>query len=256
MRLPLAFALVALVGTPLSADVVMVEKTVAKGGGKTFESVRSSYIKGARMRAEVTQDGKTTATVFDVPAGETIQLDAAKRRAYVRNVAARYAKLEKEHPRSRVTVSLAAAGSTQTAAGTSCDDHTFEVRVPMVKSGAIVFTMNGTACLAALAPGVEDYMAFAKTASEQNVVLGQATDNFILLGFTRGQTELYRALTAKGGVPLIVNLEADVEGTGLLAGIVRKPLAGTRVAIVSKIESTPVDEAMFVVPGGWKREAK
>lgn len=256
MRVTLAIALVTLISTPLSADVLMVEKTVAKGGGKTFESVRSSYIKGTRMRAEVAQGGKTTVMVYDLPAGETIELEAAKRRAYVRGVAARNAKLEKEYPRSASTVSLTATGSTQSVAGTSCDDHTLAVRVPMTKDGSIALTLNGTACLAAMAAGVDDYMTFAKAAYEQNLVLGQASDNYILLGFARGQTELYRALTAKGGVPLIVDLVVAVDGKGMLAGIVRKAMAGSRLTTVSKIESTPVDDAVLVIPGGWKREAK
>jgi hypothetical protein len=256
MRLPLAIVLVLLVGVPISADVLIVEKTVFKAGDRPVEGVRSTFIKDTRMRVELAQNGRTAVTVYDLPAGEMLELDAAKRRAYVRTVTARNAKLEKEYPRERTTVAVIAAGSTRTVAGFSCDDHTFKIRVPMTKSGEIVLVLTGSACLAAEAPSAVDYMTFAKAATEQNLVLGQASDNYILLAITRGQTELYRALAMTSGVPLIVDLTVGVDGRGMLAGIVRKAASSSRVTTVAKIESAAIDDAKFAVPAAWKREKK
>jgi hypothetical protein len=258
MRAALPVALLALFLLParLSADLLIVEKTVIRSGDRTIEAVRSTSIKGARMRIDFAHGGKTAVTLYDLPAGETIVLDASKRRAEVRNIAARNAKLEKDYPRQRSTVSITPKQSTQTVAGSTCADHTFAVRTPVRQNGSIVLTLTGTACLAASATGVDDYMAFAKQAHERNLVLGPGTDNYIILALTRAETELYRALTQTVGIPLILDYAIEVEGKGMLAGIVRKPLEGSRVTVAAKLDAAAIDEAMFAVPAGWKREAK
>lgn len=254
--LPIALLTLTLLPARLSADLLIVEKAVLRSGDRIIEAVRSTSIKGARMRIDLAHDGKNTVTLYDLPAGETIALDAAKRRAEVRNIAARNAKLEKEYPRDRSTVSITPKESTQTIAGSTCTDHAFEVRTPVVKSGSIVVTLDGTACLAAAATGVDDYLAFARQARERNLVLGPGTDNYIILALTRAETELYRALTQTGGMPLMVDYEIAVDGKGMLAGIVRKPLAGSRVTAAAKLDAAAIDDALFAVPAGWKREAK
>jgi len=253
-----SLALVALLALPvsLSADLLIVEKLVIRLGDRTVEGVRSTSINGARMRVESSLNGKTAVVLYDLPAGETIALDAAKRRAEVRSVAARNAKLEKEYPRQRSTVSITPKSSTQTFAGSTCTDHDFAVRTPVTRDGSIVLALTGTACLAPDVAGAGDYMTFAKQASAQNLVLGQATDNYILLALSRGETELYRALTQTGGVPLRIDYEIGVDGKGILAGIVRKPLAGSRLTTAAKLDAAEIDDAMFAVPAGWKRELK
>ena len=259
MRIPLALTLVVLVGVPISADVLIVEKMVTKSGDKTVASVRSTSIKGTRMRVEIAQDGKTGVTVYDLPAGEMLELDATKRRADVRGVTARNAKLEKEYPRSRSTVIVTATGQSQNLDGAACADHTFAVRVPMTSSGDLALTLKGTACLSAAATGVDDYMTFATAAHAQNVVFGLASDNYILLALARAQTELFRALTEKSGMPLFLDLTFAVDGKGMLAGIVRKAVTSairSRAITVSKIDTSPVEDARFSVPTGWKREQK
>jgi hypothetical protein len=252
-----ALAVVILLLSPavLSADLLIVEKNVIAGHSE-LDSVRSTYIKGTRMRSEFVQGGQTFVTVYDLPAGEMLELEASKRKVNVRTVAARYAKLEKEHPRARATVSVTPAGRSQTIAGTSCDVHRFSIRVPMSSSGEIALTLDGAACLARQGAGVEDYQVFARAASERNVVIGQATDNYLLLALARAQTELYRALTALGGIPLMIELTSGVDGKGVLAGIARKPLEGARVTTVMRLDGAPQPDAMFAVPADWKRELK
>jgi hypothetical protein len=254
--LPIALLTLTLLPARLAADLLIVEKAVLRSGDRSIEAVRSTSIKGARMRIEFAHDGKTAVTLYDLPAGETIVLDAAKRRAEVRNIAARNAKLEKDHPRHRSTVSITPKESTQTVAGSTCTDHAFAVRTPVRQNGSIVLTLTGAACLAAAATGVDDYLAFARQARERNLVLGPGTDNYILLALTRGETELYRALTQTGGIPLSVDYAIAVEGKGLLAGIVRKPLAGSRMTVAVKLDAAAIDDAMFIVPAGWKKETK
>jgi hypothetical protein len=253
----LALAVVILLAVPahLGADLLLVEKSVARSGNRTVEGLRSTYIKGTRMRVEVAQGGKTAVTVYDLPAGEMLELDTPKRKAYVRSVQARNARLEKDFPRHESKAVVTASGQTRTIAGIACGDHTFAVTMPLIDNGSIVLNLDGTACLSGETDAV-DYMPFARAAYDQNLVLGTASDNVALLALARGQTELYRALTEKGGVPLAVDLTTTVQGKGILAGLLRKVLSGSRVTTASRVDSAPVGEALFAVPAGWKRELK
>ena len=251
-----AVVLVCSAVAPLSADVLIVERMVLRTGDKSIEGVRSTYIKGNRMRLEVAQDGRTAITVYDLPAGDMIEFDTKKKRAYVRKVTARNAKLEKEYPRERTTVTVTPAGKTQTLAGHTCTDHDFDVRVPLTSNGAIMLTLEGYACLAQSATGVEDYQTFARLAHEQQLVLGPASDNYLLLAVARAQTELYRALTMSGGLPLIVDMTFDVEGRGIAASIARKVLSASRTSASAKFDAAPLADTLFTVPADWKREAK
>lgn len=242
--------------SPLSADVRIVERSVVTAGDKVVEGQRATYIKGPRMRIEQSQAGRITSIVYDLAAAEIIELDGPARKAEVREMAARHRQLEKEYPAERTAASVGAANGVQTLAGISCSSHPFNVRVPVTKSGEIVLVMTGTACLAAAGIGVDDYRAFAAAAVERQLVIGQATDNAILLAIARGQTELYRALSRAGGLPLSVDLRTEVEGNGMLAGIVRKAATGTRIVTATSIDGSPLEDRLFAVPEGWKRELK
>jgi hypothetical protein len=251
-----ALAIVLMVAGPARADLLIVERTQGTVVGRPVEGMRSTYIKGARMRVEIVQGDRSSVTLFDLPAGTVANLDAKKQRAELHDIAARHAKLEKESPRRQVAVTLEASGATRTIADASCDAYTFLVRVPVTRNGDIAVTLTGTACLAESAPGADDYHAFARTAVERELAIGYVSDNAILLAGTRAQTELYRALSGKTGVPYLIDMKIDVEGHGMAAGIVRKGLAGTRTSTVTSVATAPLAEALFSVPGGWKREKK
>ena len=250
----LAFVLLAPVRA--TADVRLVETTRDQAGGKTIAGVRTTSIKGARMRLDTVRDNKTAATLYDVPAGATITLDARKKRATWRDVDRRNAKLEEEYPRASVTVTLTPTGATRTVAGALCREFALSVRVPMTKSASLVLTMTGSAWMASDVPGAGDYDAFAAAAIERQIVFGPSSDNQILLAITRAQTEMYRALGGLHAVPFVVETATDVDGKGLLAGLVRKAVKGSQTTEVTSVATEPLADDLFVVPAGWKSEKK
>ena len=254
----LVVALLLLVGQPASvwADLIITEKTVLKMGDRNVEGVRSTYIKGARMRIEMVQDGRSAATLYDLPSGAIVEFDTQKRQANVRDLAARTALLQKEYPSERATTTVVATGETKTVAGVSCGESTYAVAVPLTRDGKTILTMNGSVCLAQDAAGADAYQSFAQAAYEQQLVMGYASDNVILLAITRAQTELYRALAGKRGIPLHLDMTIGVEGTGMIASVVRKAAAGTRASTVTRIEDAPLDDGRFAIPSDWKRETK
>lgn len=256
MRTWLAVAALAVAPVGLAADVLIAEKTTVTAGSRIVDGTRSTYIRDARMRIESIQGDTSTTTVYDLPAGVTIGLDATKKRAELRDIASRNAELQREYPRERVEISLTPTGATREIGSESCDEHAFTIRVPMSKDGSLALLMTGSAWMAKGAPGAADYATFAKAAVERGVVLGSASSNKVLLAMTRAQTELYRALAGAGGIPYVVDMRTRVDGKGLLASMVGKALTGARMSTVTEISSAPLADEVFVIPENWKREKK
>ena len=123
--------LVAIAVAPLGADVLITEQVVAKAGGRDINGTRSIHVKRAHMRIDSVQAGASTSTVYDLREGVTILLNADKKRAELREIAARNAKLERDYPRARVTTTVKATQVTKEIAGATCAEHTYEIRVPM-----------------------------------------------------------------------------------------------------------------------------
>lgn len=255
MKIMLAFLLV-LSARSLSADVLITETVAAQAGDRNLPGTRSTYIKGTQMRIDTVQGKDSASTLYDLRDNVTIALDARKKRADVRDIAARNARLEQVYPRARTMTNLMATGTTRDIAGTSCAEQTFTIRVPMTKDGDLAFMLTGSACIANDAPGANDYAAFARAAIERQVVLGPASDNRIVLALARGQTELYRALADVGGIPYRVDMKMDVDGRGMLASMVRRLVSGSRTSTVTTVTAAPLDDSTFAVPAGWKRERK
>jgi hypothetical protein len=236
-----------------SADVTIVETMTITAGGKPLQGTRTTYISGAQMRIDAELPGQVTATIFDLPAGSIINLDAKTKRAESRDIAVRATEVEKEYPRARVETSLGPGGSSREVAGVSCDEHAFTIRVPMTKDGSMALRLTGSACVASHADGAADYDAFATIAREHDVVLGPASSNKILLARTRAQTELYRAIAAAGGIPFAIDMTFSVDGGGVLSSMVRKVIAGTQSVAVTRVTAGPIPASTFTVPDGWKR---
>ena len=255
----IAFAAVVCIvcsSSALPADVRITENTSAKAGDRSVQGVRSIYIRGSRMRIELTQNNRTTATVFDLPAGAIVDLEPEKKRAEIREIGARNAQLEKSYPRARSSVVLTATGATKVIADLPCEESAYVVKVPMTKDGETVLTLTGSAWTAPSAPGAVDYHAFVQAAVARELVMGYASDNAILLAVTRGQTELYRAVGALPGIPYMVDFVIGVEGKGVVAGMIRKATSGSRTSTVTSVAAAPLSDATFEIPYGWKREKK
>ncbi|MBY0493858.1 MAG: hypothetical protein K2Y23_06555 [Cyanobacteria bacterium] len=239
----------------LGADVLIKETLITAMAGGERRAARTIAIKGERMRIEVAQAGQTTVTLFDLPARATITLDAAKRRATVTPMAVRAAELERKVPRARVTSAIVPREGVREVGGVPCQDFTFSVRVPATSDGDQIVALSGTACVAAV-PGTDDYAAFATAAAASDLVIGYASSNKFALAVTRGRTELHRALAAVRGIPLQIDMISKAEGAGLFNRMLNKIVAGTSVSTVTSVTTTPLEDASFAVPNGWKRQQK
>ena len=250
---------IALIGTwPAAsrADVLIKETIHVEARGKTTDGARSTSVKGRQMRLESAVGDEATVTVYDLQAGQTLALDAKKRRAEIRDIAARAAQLQKKYPREQTEVAVKATGVSKSIAGVSCDEHTFTVRVPLLKDGSVALLMQGSAWVAMAAPGVDEYAAFATSAIEHDLVLGVASGNVLMLALNRAQTELYRALSGLHGIPFLVDLTTAVDGHGVIASLAGKVMTATRITTVTDVIVGPVPDDSFRIPARWKQEKK
>ncbi|MBI4485155.1 MAG: hypothetical protein HY655_04005 [Acidobacteria bacterium] len=141
--------------SPAIADVRITETTQVTAGKRRIDGVRTTSIKGTRMRLETLQGKESVTTLYGLPAGVTLTLDARKRRAEERNISARNAALQKLYPRERVTVALTPTGGTRDVIGAACDKYAFTIRVPMTKDDGLPLVATGAACIAKEVPGAE-----------------------------------------------------------------------------------------------------
>jgi hypothetical protein len=253
MKAVLTFLLLLGLRAPLAADLQIKETSTDSAAGS---GSRVTSIKGLQMRIDTTLPAASGSTIFDLPGGVTIRPEPDKRRAEVRDIAVRGAALEREYPRTRTTVALAPTGASREIAGASCAEHAFTIRVPLSKDGELALLMTGSAWIAASAPGADDYAAFARAAVDRDLVLGPASDNRILLAVARGQTELYRALAGVRGIPFLIDTKSDVDGHGVLAGMVAKVVRGSRTTTVTSVSVAPLADTLFSIPDGWTRDRK
>jgi hypothetical protein len=71
-----ALAIVLMVAGPARADLRITEDAGGRAGGRIVRGVRTTYIKGARMRIEVVQGDQSSVTIYDLPGGTITNLDA------------------------------------------------------------------------------------------------------------------------------------------------------------------------------------
>jgi hypothetical protein len=241
----------------LSADVRIVEYVTTNIGGQAVNATRQTYIKGMAMRVETTLPNQQAVTIYDLRDGSSLLLDAARKNAERRALATRYAQVEREYPKDRVTVSLKSTGAKKDIAGASAAEQAFTIRVPMTKDkDELALLVTGSAWMAGGAAGADEYHAFARSAIESRLIVGPMSNNRILLASARAQTELYRALSALVGIPYTIDMTFDIDGHGPLAETVRKVIAGRETAAVTSVRTDPIADTMFLVPAGWKIDRK
>ena len=240
----------------LRADLRISESVASTVKDRTIQAVRSTHIKGIRMRLEQVQGDRSSVTLYDLPGGTMAELDYKKKRAQIRDIATRHAQLEKEFPHEQVTVDVAPTGATKTLAGLPCEEYAFAIKVPLTKDRETALSLIGAAWIAKSAPGADDYRTFVQAAIESQLVIGFASDDALALAVTRAQTEMYRALGTAPGIPYLIETAMKVDGKGMFAGMLNKVASVKRTSTVTNVAVEPLADAAFAIPDDWKREKK
>jgi hypothetical protein len=247
---------------PLAADV-----TISTASSSPAGDVRSTAsIKGLKMREDSKVTGGIAAQfgagsfentrIVKLDERETINISSFDGKALVQGKDY-YDNAAKRGPRAdQPKVHIHASGETRQVAGQRCDVHQIEASIPLsnimpedlaklpgIQLDGAVMTMKGTACLAAGAPGWEDYRTFYAAAS----------DFYRRAPSPDGPATMMIGAIAEKGIMYEMTMKGELEG-GNGAAI---PLLSQIVASfadmsmqVTAISTEKVPPSLFEIPAG------
>lgn len=246
-------ALLAALSLTLNASVVVTESARTTADGKVTSAQVVYSVHGQKMRVHrirpEDQGRKGLVHVYDAALGRLVILDRAKQEAEIYDAAKAAAEVEKNVPGDRITTDLKPTGRTRTLVGVTCHDYAFVIRAPLTDSANVV--RSGTACVANAVPGVEEYVAFFKSA-DTVLTAGSIKAPKSVMAADRTDTELYRRIALLGGMPYAFEMKLEVEGSGLMARMLRGSLTWSREVTTTSVSTEPVSEADFSIPAGFK----
>ena len=253
----LAMALVAALSLDLGASVVVTESAKTTADGKVTSvqvvySVHGQKMRVHRIRPE-DQGRKGLVHVYDAAANRLVILDRDKQEAEVYDAAKAAAEVEKNLPSDRITVDLKATGQTRDVLGVKCEDYAFLIKAPLTDSANLI--RSGTACVAKDAPGVQEYVAFFKSAGTV-LTAGSIKAPKSVIAADRTDTEFYRRIALLGGMPYAFEMKLEVEGSGLMARMLRGSLTWSREVTTTSVNTDAMQDADFTIPAGWKTRNK
>jgi hypothetical protein len=152
---------------------------------------------------------------------------------------------------------ITATGQTRELLGRRCLEHTVDVSVTLAPAGQdrITVVMRGPVWIAPDSPGKEDLGRFYDAAVEKGLSFMDPRAVKADPGRAKGMTSLYRELTARG-VPYSTQLDISVDGTGAMAGILKKMGTASMSNEVTAISTDPLSDDLFTVPAGYETKKK
>lgn len=246
-------SVIAALSLDLAASVVVTESAKTTADGKVT-SVRVVYsVQGQKMRVHRIRpddkDRQGLVHVYDAAAGRLMILDREKQEAEIYDAAKAAAEVETRLPSDRITADLQPTGRTRNILGVTCEDYTFLIKAPLTDSANVV--RSGTVCVAREAQGVEEYVAFFKAAGTV-LTAGSIKAPKSVVAADRTDTEFYRRVALLGGMPYAFEMKLEVEGSGLMARMLRGSLTWSREMTTTSVTREPLSEADFSIPAGWK----
>lgn len=253
-----ALALALAVAAPAWADVTIVQTTSGKGGPMGLSGESVTYLKGHRMRTDMTVRGKKLSTIIDLEKRQFISLETDKREAEITDMAAIAQSLQ-AYKTSDIKATMTPTGNKKSILGYDAQEYDLRVVLPFQipeegRSGGdmqLAMSMGGPVWLAKDAPGHDEYMAFYMTMAERGLFFGDPRAAKAAPGQTRGMVEMYKRMS-EAGMPLVSELQFKMEGGGPMGGLMSRMGGGSITSTVTKIATDAVDDALFEIPAGYK----
>lgn len=256
LKMFLLLLAVAALARPASADITIKEAISKKAGEEKVQAERTIFVKGLSMRVDARRGDDLRSTIYDAATGRIILLNPGKRRAEIHDAAEVSTGVERKLPSDRVSAELTPTGQSRELLGVPCEEYTFVVTAPIGAKSDVLFSLRGTVWIAKRAPGVEEYLSFARAAERSQFVFGDFESTRAVLALVRGQTELYRRIAALGGVPYAINLAFKFDGTGMAIAIANKMASGTTYTAATAVDTKPLPDDLFTIPQGWTTTTK
>jgi hypothetical protein len=245
---------------PAHGDVTLKQTTNGKGMGISGNASGVTYIKGNKMRSDVTMGDKTQTMIFDVDAQKLYIFDSKKEEADVWDMATFGAELSKAVDVSGAKASLKATGQTKQIAGHTAARYDLEISMQSAMGGSKDMTMtvnlSGPVWIVKNAPGSADYARFYKTAAEKGWIFSDPRGAKAQPGQAKAMAEMYRQMADIGGIPYETDVQIRMSGSGPMAGLFSKIGNMTMTTTVDSVEVGPLADNLFAPPAGYKLNQK
>jgi hypothetical protein len=234
--------------SPASADLGMTMSMSMNAGGMAVNATMETRIKAQKMRSDIKLMQQDMSAFFDAAGKEVLTANHATKEITVIDPAA----LAGTFPVSfgEASVGMKPTGQTKELLGRTCQGYAIDMTVPMtVGTETLVMKMSGTVWIADKGPGVEEYKALTKAASESGF-----STSFMAQGpTTKGMVEMQKAM-AEAGIPLSQEFQMTMEGTGQAAAALSQMGNMTMVTTVTALTTDPIADEVFALPAGYTRK--
>jgi hypothetical protein len=220
----------------------------------------ATYIKGNKMRSDVTMGNKTQTMIFDVDAQKLYMFDSRKKETDVWDMATFGDEISKAVDLSGAKMSLKSNGQTKQIAASSAAGYDVEMSMESGLGGSkdmtMTLTLSGPIWIVKDAPGSADYARFYKTAVEKGWIFSDPRGAKAQPGQAKAMAEMYRQMAEIGGIPYETNLQVKMSGSGPMAAILSRMGNVTMTTTVDSVEAGPLADALFAPPAGYKLNQK
>lgn len=263
-------AIVAL-SIPLAADVTVTSVVSMQAGGPAGAAMgnmaprMTMRIKGLKARADIDMNGQTMSSITDLGAKQMILLRADQKTAQVLTAdSMRGPNAPMTMP--KIDATSKPTGRSQTINGVPCDEYDVAVKINMSEmSGSpqmpaeaaammkdVLMVMSGSVWVAKSGPGVADYAAFQKAASEADMAammgLGNAVPGMGAGGFDR----LMSTFSGGSGLPYLTEMSMSFEGAGPMVEMMKQVGAMKMTNKVTEVSTAAIADDLFAVPPDYK----
>jgi hypothetical protein len=234
--------------SPASADLGMTMTMSMNAGGMAVNATMETRLRASKMRSDIKMMQQDMSVFFDAAAKQVVMVNHATREITSPDPAA----IAGNFPVSfgEAAVSMKATGQTKELLGRTCQGYALEMTVPMsFGQEAITMRMSGTIWIADKGPGVEEYKALTKAASESGF-----STSFMVQGPTmKGMIEMQKAM-AEAGIPFAQEFQMTLEGTGQAAAAMAQFGNMTMSTTVTALTTDPIADEVFVLPAGYTKK--
>jgi hypothetical protein len=259
-RFVLSVLVVLLLAAPAFADITMTSAGSGKGPGMNAKMQTTTYIKGMKMRSEVTSGSTVLVTIRDLEAGKLIIVNVKKKEADIYDLAKMAAEIAKQAGTAPAKMKFAATGQKKEIAGRNCAGYEMSIMMPMAVGGGgsdeMVMSMSGPVWIAVGAPGTAEFVAYHKMAVEKGYMFDSPEQAKSQAAQARAVNEMYRQLVAAGGLPYAQEIAMKVEGSGMIAGMMNKIGGISMSSTVTEVTVGPLTDDLFAVPADFKSKIK
>ena len=238
------------------ADATIKQTTNGKGLGTAGNATSTSFIKGNKMRTDLVIGDRTQTSIYDLDAQKMYVFDSMKKEADVWDMAAFAQELSKTVDLSSMKASFKPNGQTKQLGSRKADGYDMEVSVQSAmggnKSMVMTVTVQGPVWIVKNSPGTADYDRFYKAAIDKGWILSDPRAAKAQPGQAKAMAEMYKAISASGGIAYETDMQVKVSGEGPMAAILgRMGNISVSTAVVT-VETGAISDNIFAPPADYK----